>query len=1171
MSVAERAVAHEFVHLHVHSEYSLSEGMVRIQSLAERVAKERQPAVALTDLSNVHGVIKFYRACLAHGVKPVIGCDIWAENPVRADRVDRLIVLCRDRDGYRNLSKFLTAAYLRGPRGGKVVVPWDELAAGGNGLLALLDDHDGALAKLAAPTEARFIPPVLEKYQEVFGDALYFQISRVGYAGEQAYIGRIAQVAAEHGLGLVATNRAEFIAEDEFHAHEIRVCINEGRELRDARRSRRFTPQQYLKSGAEMATLFADLPEAIANTAEVAKRCNLFFEFDKNYLPDYPEADGQPESHILRRDALAGLGARLSVAPAAADADAEYRARLDMELGVIDKMGFAGYFLIVADFIRWAKDNDIPVGPGRGSGAGSLVAWATGITELDPLRHGLLFERFLNAERISLPDFDIDFCVDGRDRVIDYVAERYGREQVAQIITFGTLAAKAAVRDVGRAMGLPYGLCDAIAKMIPFEIGMTLRKALKREEGLRKRYEDDAEIKQLINNAMQLEGIARNVSTHAAGVVIAPRALTEYTPLYADAQVKQAATQLDKDDLESIGLVKFDFLGLRTLTIIKRALQLINRGRDAAPLTLADIPLDDAATYKMIEAGGTAAVFQLESRGMREIIIRLKPDKFDDLVALVALYRPGPLQSGMVDDFINRKHGREAIRYPHPKLQPILEPTYGVILYQEQVMQIAQVLAGYTLGEADLLRAAMGKKKVEVMDQQRNIFIQGARANGVAGGLAETIFALMEKFAGYGFNKSHSAAYALIAYHTAWLKTHHPAAFMAATLTAEMRDTDKILALRNACAAMGLEILPPDVNKCYHGFYPLAERKILYGIGAIKGVGKNVSDDIEAARAAGGAFKDMFDFCRRFDSASTANKRVLDALVKSGAFDEFGHRAQLMSHIADALAAGEQHRAAADQHNIFGEAAAAPAPPAAHKVPPWSEQERLAAEKEALGLYLTGHPYTRYRRELSQVTRPARALDLNTPKPGMFGGLVTAVRAIQTRRGKMAFVTLDNTVETVETNLFSAQYAKYRPLLKKGNALVVYGEFEADERSGGVKMTADRVADMDGFRQACLRRIHINLTTAHVDRKFMHAVQSALTPHRGGRVEITVGCKTRQGARGRLKLGAAWRVRPAGELIDALHDLIGGEQLEFEYDTAKFRAPKIPHTEAVRAQMRRAG
>ena len=1156
-----------FVHLHVHSEYSLADGIVRIGQLAATSAQYGMPAVALTDWSNVHGVVKFYRACMALGVKPLIGCDVWVENPLTPGQADRMILLCRNHHGYRNLGKLLTDAYLR-PRKVKVVIPWADLQSLHEDLLVLFDDHEGPLSRLPNQSAEQTAAPLLEEYQQLFGDRLYFQISRIGHAGEQSYIQRAARLAACHGIGLVATNRVEFIAAEEFDAHEIRVCINDGRTLQDERRPRRFTPRQYLTNAHHMSELFADFPEAIANTVQIAKRCNLFFDFEDNFLPDYTDDSDDSVDQILRRQAEQGLCARLGVEQLPNDQDAlvgegdiaikDYVARLNHELEVISDMGYPGYFLIVADFIRWAKSNDIPVGPGRGSGAGSLVAWATGITEINPLRYGLLFERFLNPQRVSLPDFDIDFCVEGRDRVIEYVADRYGRDQVAQVITFGTMAAKAVVRDVGRVMALPYGFVDQVAKLIPFEIGMTLDKALKDEEQLGRRYREESDIQELIDNARQLEGIARNVSTHAGGVVIAPRPLFEYTPLYADTHISQAITQLDKDDLEAIGLVKFDFLGLRTLTIIDSAVKMINRQRLAhePPLVMDAVPLDDADAYRLIQSGRTTAIFQIESRGIRELIVRLQPDQFDDLVALVALYRPGPLKSGMVKDFIARKHGKEHFTYLHDDIAPILEPTYGVIVYQEQVMQIAQVLAGYTFGDSDLLRVAMGKKKQEEMNRQREVFHKGALEHGVKPAVAKRIFEFMEHFAGYGFNKSHSVAYALVAYHTAWLKAHHPAAFMAATLSSEHNNTDKVVILLNDCKELGITVLPPDINAGSPGFQPTDEHTILYGLSAVKGVGKGASESIQMERERNGEFADLFDLCRRL-SVRELNRRVLEALIKSGAMDQLGaHRAALIADIDNALQAAEQQLTSQQtgQADMFGVVEAPKSTQSGKVVETWSEPQRLTAEKETLGLYLTGHPYSQYHAELADVAqKDIGAMDLNTPKTGRFAGLVFSLRAINTRRGKMAFVMLDNASERVEVILYSEQYQRYRSILQKDNILVVAGEFSIDEFTGGVQMRAETVADMDTFRNDYLRRIHIDLAEQRWDADALPSIRRILRTARGGKVGITVHYQRSKGESGSIKLGTDWAVHPTRQLIEALSECVGDDHIKFEYEAASFR------------------
>ncbi len=1162
----------EFVHLHVHSEYSLVDSVVRIDALAAAAAGLGQGAVALTDASNMHGVVKFYRSCLDKGVKPLVGCDLWVENPLLGGPVDRVIVLCCDIGGYRNLSRFLTAAWMRA-QGGKVVVKWDELARQHEGLLVLFDEHDGPLAKTSA---AAATDGVVDSYQKLFGERLYFQLSRIGHNGEEDYIQRAAQIAAARGVGLVATSRVEFIEAEAFDIHEIRVCINEGRTLDDSRRAHRFTPRQFMHSAEQMATLFADFPHAIANTVEIAQRCNLFFQFEQHFMPAYPDAAADEVGQTLRDQAQAGLAQRQAAAGMGSDLDAaDYSARLDRELGIIADMGFDGYFLIVADFIAWSKKQRIPVGPGRGSGAGSLVAWSLGITEIDPLRYGLLFERFLNPERVSLPDFDIDFCVDGRERVIDYIAKRYGAAQVAQITTFGSMAAKAVIRDVGRAMGLPYGQVDQIAKLIPARIGITLQAALAEEDALAQRCREDREVQKLLDNAQQLEGITRHAGKHAAGLVIAPQTLTEYTPLYATAHGSQALTQLDLGDLEAIGLVKFDILGLRNLTIIELAVSMINAQKTRAgepPLDMAATPLDDPDTYSLIRRGATTAVFQLESSGMKKLIVRLQPDKFDDLVALVALYRPGPLESGMVEDFINRKHGREKITYPHADLAPILEPTYGVIVYQEQVMQIAQTLAGYTLGGADLLRAAMGKKKVDEMARQRTVFVDGAVARGVAARLAATIFDLMEKFAGYGFNKSHSVAYAMVAYHTAWLKARHPAAYMAATLTAMLGDTDQVMTLLFDCAQLGIKIQPPNLNAGWHGFRAMDERTILYGIGAIKGIGKNVSDGIVEEREKNGKFADLFDLCQRLE-ARIASKKALEALIKSGAAHELGaHPAALMADLGVAMQAAEQQRRGqrCGQHDMFGAVTTPPAKPVAMGVAKWSAQQILEAEKEALGLYLTGHPYHRYRAELAGVVKSqVEALDLSSPQAGLFAGLVIGVREIKARRGKIVVAVLDNASERIEVALYAEKYQRgrrspaeraaatayvqrygaSRALLQPGKVLIVQGEFSADDFNGGVKMAADVIVDIETFRRRCLRRIRLNLRQTHLTADAIKTLHNTLATHRGGGIEISVRYLRASGESGRLKFGASWKIHPNEDLIDKLTAQLGAESVKFHYET----------------------
>ena len=915
----------EFVHLRLHSEYSLVDGLVRVKPLAQKVADIGMPAVALTDFNNLFGLVKFYKSTQAAGVKPIAGADVLIaqENPEAA--ATQLVLLVADQTGYQNLIKLISKAYLEGQRQAVPIISKSWLADHSEGLIALSGGCMGEIGLALVSGRSADAESLLEYYMSIFPDRFYLELQRTGRADEEDYLHAAVALASKYECPVVATNDVRFIEPNEFEAHEARVCIYEGRTLEDPRRERRYSEQQYLRTAQEMAELFSDIPEALENTLEIAKRCNLEISFGEYFLPDYPIPQGMTIDEYLISVSKQGLEDRIPSLFNSTDDNAEqrlttYQDRLKFELDIIIQMGFAGYFLIVMDFIRWAKDNKIPVGPGRGSGAGSLVAYVLKITDLDPIEYDLLFERFLNPERISMPDFDIDFCMDGRDRVIAYVAEQYGRDAVSQIVTFGTMAAKAVVRDVARVQGKSYGLADKLSKLIPFEVGMTLEKAIEQEEQLDQFLSEDDEAAEIWSMALQLEGVARNCGKHAGGVVISPTVITDFSPIYCDDSGSGVVTQFDKNDVEEVGLIKFDFLGLRTLTIIDWAVQMINHRRQANAEDLLDvdqIPLDDKQTYQLMQRAETTAVFQLESRGMKELIIKLGPDRFEDIVALVALFRPGPLQSGMVDDFINRKKGRAEVSYPHSQyqhecLKPALEPTYGIILYQEQVMQIAQVMGGYTLGGADLLRRAMGKKNAAEMAKQRKLFVQGAMEKGHSESLASNIFDLMEKFAGYGFNKSHSAAYALVAYQTAWLKTHYPAQFMAATMSSDMDKTDKVVTFIDECRAMDLQLLPPDVNRGRFHFSVDDDGSVIYGLGAIKGLGEGPVQNIIDSREEGGPFKDLFDFCARVDGRKV-NKRAIEALIRSGALDliapqgDVGYkRAVMHACMDDALKSAEQ-------------------------------------------------------------------------------------------------------------------------------------------------------------------------------------------------------------------------------------------------------------------------
>jgi DNA polymerase-3 subunit alpha len=1168
-----------FVHLRLHTEFSLVDSLVRVPELMEAVAAAGMPAVALTDEANLFAMVKFYRAALARGVKPLIGVDLMI--PAEREAPQRLTLLCQNEVGYLNLSRLVSRAYLEGQRREVPMIEREWLSpATTAGLIALsgaMDGDVGSLLLLGRPAEAR---RRLEFWLELFGDRYYLEVQRIGRPQESEYINAVVALAAELRVPLVATNDVRFLTAADFEAHEARVCIHDGAQLADPSRRRKYTARQYLRSPQEMSALFADLPEAIANSVQVARRCSLALRLGESRLPNYPVPDGSTAEGHIRELAVEGLAQRLAQPRPAAAAQLQdvevYRQRLERELGVICSMGFAGYFLIVADFIRWSRNNDVPVGPGRGSGAGSLVAYVLGITDLDPMEHDLLFERFLNPERVSMPDFDVDFCMEGRDRVIAYVADKYGRERVSQIITYGTMAAKAVVRDVGRVLGHPYGFVDRIAKLIPFELGITLDDALTKEPELARLYGSDDEVRTLIDLAKALEGLTRNAGTHAGGVVIAPSVLTDFTPLFCEAGSQSVVTQFDKDDVEAAGLVKFDFLGLRTLTIIHRAVKIIDAiraRRGETPLNVATLPMDDAATYRLMKEGRTTAVFQLESRGMKDLIRRLKPDRFEDVVALVALFRPGPLQSGMVDDFIARKHGTGgAIDYLHPSLQPVLEATYGVILYQEQVMKIAQVLSGYSLGGADLLRRAMGKKKAEEMAKQRAGFVDGAVARGIDGRQAAYIFDLIEKFAGYGFNKSHSAAYALLSYQTAWLKEHYPAAFMAAVLSSDIDHTDKVVTLIDECSHMGLAILPPDVNESQHVFTVADDRAIRYGLGAIRGVGEGAVQAMVAEREAHGPFRGIEDLCRRLD-LTRLNRRVLEALIRSGSLDRLGpNRASLMQRLGAAMQAGEQHARAlaAGQVDFFGAAPVAPAEESRDAEQPaiaeWNETQRLAGERETLGLYLTGHPIERFRRELPRLITGTLA-DLASERPPaageggrFFGGRQASVAGlvleIRKRGGRTSFV-LDDRSGRMEVTLFEETFQQYRDLIVKDALLLVDGNLRFDEFSDAWRIAARRIQALETVREQQARRLVLTWpqTSRASEAQLAEQLARLLEPCKPGECEVLVRV-TRDNARCLVPLGSGWAVRPTAALMEHLEGLLGQERLQVIYDAPPQGSPQ---------------
>ena len=1163
-----------FVHLNVHTEFSLIDSTVRIKPLVAKVA-DSMPAVAVTDRFNMFSLVKFYRAALSGGVKPIAGVDVLIQ-PTPADPASfNALLLVQNDIGYSNLTTLVSRSYQEGQHAGAPTIQREWMSEHSDGLIMLSGGIGSDMADALKRGKDDLAQQHAAFWQSLFGDRYYIEITRTDRAGERAYERGACAIAAELGIPVVATNNVRFIDRDDFAAHETRECIQSGYVLADSRRPKITSEFQYLKTEEEMCTLFKDMPAALENSVEIARRCNLQLSLGKPVLPDFPIPNGMTESEYFRDLSREGLEERLAHlydtnSADFADIRKPYDERLQQELDVITQMEFPGYFLIVADFIRWARDNAIPVGPGRGSGAGSLVAYALKITDLDPLEYDLLFERFLNPERVSMPDFDIDFCMDGRDRVIQYVSQQYGAQRVSQIITYGTMAAKAVVRDVGRVMSHPYGFVDRIAKMVPFEVGMTLTKALAESEDLSRAYRDDEEVTSLLNMALALEGLARNAGKHAGGVVIAPTALTDFTPLYCESDGSSLVTQFDKDDAEAVGLVKFDFLGLRTLTIIDNAVKHIKESSGAS-IDLLALPLNDAPTYKLLQKAQTTAVFQLESAGMKRLIERLQPDNFEDIIALVALYRPGPLQSGMVDDFIDRKHGRKKLAWPHEDyqldiLQPVLEPTYGVILYQEQVIQIAQVMGGFSLGSADILRRAMGKKKAEEMAKQRAGFLQGCEGNGIDRGLAGNIFDLVEKFAGYGFNKSHSAAYALLSYQTAWLKCHHPAAFMAAVLSADMDNTDKVVVFIEECEAIGLSVKPPCINHSAVSFKAVDERTVLYGLGAIKGVGEAALASALRERDSEGKFADLDDLCRRADHGSV-NRRVLEALIKSGAADELGpNRASLMAHLGDALHGAEQmHRDnQAGQNDLFGLDAAQPAdaPQAVSAITPlddWPDRQRLQAEKESLGLYLSGHPINEFKEELAKFTHGNLKLicskatgNNNQPSyrqkgvPVIAAGLVMAVRFRDIQGRKMAFVTLDDQTGRVEVTLSGELIDSSAHVIGKDSVLVVDGDVSPDDFNGGYKIRAREIYDLTLARARFARRMVINLRKDQLREQGLEELLHMLSDYKSGSTPLCFMYDNGH-ARAQIKAGQHWWVDPQHELIDNLNRLTGEGSVELVY------------------------
>ena len=1151
-----------FVHLRVHSEYSVVDGIVRIPELISRVRELGQPAVALTDLCNVFGLIKFYKAARGAGLKPIAGSDVWMTNESDRDKPFRILLLVSNEQGYRNLCEILTKAWLSNTHGARAEVrrEWVEQS---EGLIVLSGGRLGDVGQALLTGRQDAARALVKRWRACMGDRYFLELQRTEHDEDWICSQDTLDLALELNVAVVATHPIQFLNKDDYNAHEARVCISQGEILTNPKRTRHFTSDQYVRSSEEMAELYADVPSAIHNTVAIAMRCNLTLTLGQPRLPEFPTPAGMSIDDYLVQLAQEGLDKRLEQLFPDPQERAErtplYRERLQWECKTIIQMGFSGYFLIVQDFINWGKNNGVPVGPGRGSGAGSLVAYSLGITDLDPIRYDLLFERFLNPERVSMPDFDIDFCQDNRERVIDYVKQKYGLDAVSQIATFGTLGAKAVVRDAGRVLDMPYMLCDGLSKLIPFNPAdpWSLDRALEHEPSFKARYDKEEEVRALIDLARPLEGLTRNIGMHAGGVLIAPGKLTDFCPLYCQpGQDGSAVSQFDKDDVEAAGLVKFDFLGLRNLTILDWAVRYVRRFNPGmASFDIMSLSLDDPQVYKLLSEGNTTAVFQLESRGMKELLKNLRPSTFEDVIAVLALYRPGPLESGMVTDFVARKHGKASVDYFHPDLEPTLRSTYGVIVYQEQVMLISQIIGGYSLGGADLLRRAMGKKKPEEMAKHRELFEEGAKKKGHDPALAVKLFDLMEKFAGYGFNKSHSAAYALIAYQTAWLKAHHPAEFLAATLSSDMDDTDKVQAFWRDCQANDVRVLPPDINASGYRFEPVHDkasesggppRTIRYGLGAIKGVGQAAIEDIVAERQRRGPFTSLFDFCRRVNR-QIVNRRSVEAMIRAGAFDSVEmNRAALLASLPTATEAAEQAERTAAQASLFGDDSDEIVAIELARVAPWDLRERLAQEKTALGFFFSAHLFDFWKEEVRQVV--PRSLSEVTPSKEQqwLAGTIASLRTQMTRRGKMLFATLDDGTAQIEVALFNELYEANRSWLREDALLVLTGKVSSDEYSGGMRVGVDELFSLQAMRQTRARALSIRLNGNADARKLAEVLEPyRINPHFDG-TPVEVHYETDAGSC-LLRLGEEWRVSLPDDLINQLVQWVDAGSVQIRY------------------------
>ena len=1147
-----------YIHLRCHSEFSVTDGIVRISDYTEKAKKIGMPALALTDLSNVFGAVKFYKSAVEAGIKPIIGCDVWLENPVSRDQPYRLLILCQNQNGFLNLSALLSKAYLENQYRGRVELKKEWFKKENTiGLILLSGATSGEIGQLIIQGKLDQAHLALQEWKNILSDRFYLELQRHGDGNfrqqQERYIDQALHLAAEHNIPVVATHPIQFMSETDFRAHEAKTCIADGYILGDQRRPKLYSSEQYFKDGDQMQELFKDIPSALMNTVEISRRCNFKFSLGDSYLPDFPIPEGMKIDDFLLSESKKGLDQRMELLyPEISEREIQlpkYVDRLNFEVQVINQMGYAGYFLIVADFINWSKANAIPVGPGRGSGAGSVVAYSLGITDLDPLAYNLLFERFLNPERVSMPDFDIDFCQEGRDRVIDYVKEKYGADAVSQISTFGTMAARAVLRDVGRVLDLPYPFVDGIAKLIPNELGITLKDAINKEPQIKERITKEEEVRELFELALKLEGLVRNVSMHAGGVLIAPSKISAFSPIYCQPDGEGVVSQFDKDDVESVGLVKFDFLGLRTLTILAMALENSNNIRlkeSLEPINLETLAVDDKATFNLLKSSNTTAVFQLESRGMKDMLKQAKPDCFEDIVALVALYRPGPMD--LIPDFCRRKHGQQSVTYPHPATESILKETYGIAVYQEQVMQIAQVVAGYSLGEADLLRRAMGKKKPEEMDAQRTIFIEGAMKNELNNKQASDLFDLLEKFAGYGFNKSHAAAYAKIAYQTAFLKTHYPSAFIAASMSADMNNTDNIHLLFDDCSLNGIELLGPDINLSEFKFLPITQKKILYGLGGVKGTGLSAIDVILNERNENGPFLSLFDFTSRLNLRKV-NRRAVESLIRAGAFDKLNsNRASLLASVNLAISAADQANASLGQNSLFAESDTQKIN--LIEMTLWEDKQQLIEEKLAIGFYFSGHPFKYYQKIISGFVSEKLSNLSPRQSPYLIAGIISAIRIRPTSRGKIAIVTLDDGKARIDVFVTNAILNEAYSLIKEDQLLIVEGKVSHDDFSGGNRVSAIKVYDLASIQSSKAALLTITMN-GQADAEILKAL---LRPYSTENFDTSLKkCKVKveyQNSQGKVELllGSEWDVSLHEDLIAGLSKSFHDENVKILYN-----------------------